>query len=53
MCQPVISAVGEAGKAIGSPVVGAYNFVQDNWNRYLSPNRASMQINNTNNTNNK
>jgi hypothetical protein len=45
MCQPLLKAAGEAGKAIGSPVVNAYDFVQDNWNRYLSPNRSSMQIN--------
>ena len=62
MCQPVLKAAGKAAGKVGEfaagrvsslPIVGAYNFVQDNCNRYLSPNRASMQINNTNNTNNK
>ena len=41
MCQPVLSAVGEAGKAIGSPVVGTYNFVQDSWNKW----RDSLRVN--------
>ena len=41
MCQPVISAVGEAGKVLGSPVVGAYNAVQDGYNSW----RSSLRVN--------
>ena len=56
MCQPVLKAAGKAAGKVGEfaagrltdlPIVKGYNFVQDNWNRYLSPNRDSMRINNT------
>ena len=43
MCQPVISAVGAAGKAVGSPVVGAYNAVQDGWNSWRNSLRVNQQ----------
>ena len=57
MCQPVLKAAGKAAGKVGEfaadrvsalPIVGAYNFVQDNWNRLFNPNRSSMQINNNN-----
>ena len=56
MCQPVLKGVGKVAGKVGEfaanrvsdlPIVKGYNFVQDNWNRYLSPNRDSMRINNT------
>ena len=56
MCQPVLKAAGKVAGKVGEfatnrltdlPIVKAYDFVQDNWNRHLSPNRASMRINNT------
>ena len=43
MCQPVIGAAGDIGKAIGSPLVGTYNAIQDGWNKW----RDSLRVNPT------